>query len=170
MIVEEVPATKRDGLILECKKALKPNDTEVSRYDPNYYVGYGYKTPYRGTIVPSDGWLLPEIKTWDLGRYEFIKDERINGRLVHAVSGGQTYSTYTCYKAFAFGVKAYGEETKNGHQVLVCEALYIPCCDKSKKRRMETIATIRELANRPNLVARSVLAKFPLLKGKVYVD
>ena len=135
LVVKTVPANKSTRRIFQCKKYL-------------YYRGGLFSTPYYGVDVPNNGWLFPFRKY----NGDFSLHQSIKGGLIHA-SWGDEFEFGDPYKAYAFGVEAFGTSD------LVCRALYVPDADENAK---ETLMAIKAIMKRPRLDV--MLKKLPILK------
>lgn len=109
-----------------------------------------YKTPFRETIVPDNGWLTPPRKSM---RTLFEVNTEIEGGFIHAYVG----QDHNCFHpAYAIQVKAEGQQND-----LVARAVYIPAADTTENKE----ATVKFLENGRNKEA--LIKKFPFLKGKI---
>jgi hypothetical protein len=118
LIVQRKPQPSRIHAI-PCGKAL------------NKYSKKGFFTPYMGALVPKNGILVAKGRK----KYENSGGSTIiNGGAIHAYTCcyAETNPSTLCgyYKAYAFGVKAYGT-----NQDLACHFLYIPDADFTTKKQ-----------------------------------
>lgn len=121
----------------------------------------GFYTPYRGTRVNNNGWLVPTKMS---KRQYFDQGSKINGGFIHAFKKMKV--TDGRRKAYAIQVVAFGNPSSyhlNNDKHLVCRAMYIPDADttKSKKETMEF------LDGNPSI--EQIIEKFPFLANKLTV-
>lgn len=129
--------------IVKCYKKLRLHTT----VEPSYI------TPFYCELIPEDGILVPRR---DSERKTFKTGNKIHGGFIHAYA--QKVRIFAdneyLFKAYAFGVKAYGISE------LICRGLYIPSLDKTRSQRK-----IREVKKRLNEASTEELVEmFPRLK------
>lgn len=132
--------------VMKCNKILKED-----RYTCELV------TKYIDTIVPTNGWLLPERKS----SIKIKHDTNVHGGFIHAyTSTKKTRTTFSsCYYkrlmciAYAIKVEAIGS-----NKDLICRAMYIPYADKTANKG-STIAFL----SKPR-TTKEIIKKFPFLK------
>ena len=96
LVVDKVPCSEKDGLIVKSYKIL----------DNNWYPSLGYYTPYFGKKV-INGWLFPSKSS---KKQKFYFDEHINGGFIHSYymkpKDSWIYSFEKVFSSYSFFVKA----------------------------------------------------------------
>lgn len=151
LVVDMVPRTKRDGLIVECGKVLK-------RLEGTYY------TPFLGQWVSSKGWLFPLRR----GTGRMWRGRKLRGGFIHGMESpcGPRPPWFDCetgrFRAFAFQVEAYDDGDGYPESCLACRAMYIPVADREDG---STLRRILSLMKRRNLRKSSLYSLHPRLKA-----
>lgn len=155
LIVEDIPYSITDGLVVQCRKSLN--------HDPFSPFSYAlvYHTSFQDAPVPKDGLLLPTRPGLVEPSYY---DKTITAGFIHAyiIPEEDVFGVvrHNWYKAIAFGVVGYGAMEKTfsanccGLGDLACRALYIPFLDKTK--RTETRQAAVDSALNANTIANKM--------------
>jgi hypothetical protein len=110
----------------------------------------GLYTPFWGAEIPVNGWLFPENNL----RKQVYWDDIIRGGVIHSYMSKKWGFSGMAYESYSFGVVAFGK-----HGDMVSRALYIPDCDKRKKKSVDIIRALPY-----NLTKKILLEQLPILK------
>lgn len=153
MYAKEVPRTKRDGLVVKCKKwLLRPE-------------GGLFVTPILNYYVPTNGWLLPHRTPNDFGTPVYYNDKFHDG-YIHAYEYDSDFRLLefcgrNIYVSYAVSVLAFGSSSPVFQGIvshLVCRALYIPRADTIGSRSK----TVKLLKSAKSI--KAIVKQFPHLK------